>query len=217
MHILTQKTLSETGGNSIEWLDFYFANHPTPLKDDREFVGLEFLSDENALQRWKSFWPQSGNAQNWDAVGKINYGNREEWVLVEAKAHLGEIESDCGASNPASKQKIRSALQRTSLSFGNHDNSVENWLSPYYQYANRLAVLNFLMKECSPVINARLLFIYFYGDQREIALCPQNEQGWLPALQKMNDRLCINKSNELSQRIHYLFLPVNPNTDKEFV
>ena len=88
--LLTQKTLELTGGNSIEWLDFKFANHHVPLKEDREFVGLEFLSDDAVLERWRSFWPQSGNAQNWDAVGKIDYGDRTEWVLVEAKPILGK-------------------------------------------------------------------------------------------------------------------------------
>ena len=33
------------------------------------------------------------------------------------KAHIGEIESNCGATSPVSKQKILSALQKTSLVF----------------------------------------------------------------------------------------------------
>ena len=92
---------------------------------------------------------------------------------------------------------------------------IENWLGPYYQLANRLAVLNFLMKECSPAINTQLLFIYFYGNQRTNADCPQSEIDWLPVIKKMNDWLGIDKGSELSKRVHYLFLPVNPEHKKD--
>jgi hypothetical protein len=207
---LSRKTLKETGGNSIEWFDFGFSKENAPLRDDKELLGLEFIEDEQVREKWKSFWPQTGNAQNWDAVGKIYFDDRDEWLLVEAKGHVGEIESKCGAANPVSKRRIYSALEKTSQTFGNQSGPVENWLEPYYQYANRLAVLYFLMKECAPSVDARLLFIYFYGENRDNCECPQDEQGWLPVIQKINDRLGVDKSYELAKRVHHLFLPVNP-------
>jgi hypothetical protein len=207
---LSLKTLNITGGNSIEWLDFGFFKENVPLKDDKEFLGLEFIQDEQVQEKWKSFWAQTGNSQNWDAVGKIHFDNRDEWLLVEAKGHVGEINSDCGATNPTSKKKIFAALEKTSQAFANQSKPVENWLKNYYQYANRLAVLHFLMNECIPSVNVRLLFIYFYGENRENLECPQNEQEWLPAIQEMNDWLGVDKSCELAKRIHHLFLPVNP-------
>jgi hypothetical protein len=206
---LSLKTLNVTGGNSIEWLDFDFSPKNVPLKDDKEFIGLEFINDAQVQEKWKLFWAQKGNPPNWDAVGNIRFDNHDEWLLVEAKGHINEIESKCGAKNLTSKRKIVSALDKTRRAFGNQK-SVENWLEPYYQYANRLAVLYFLMKECVPSVNARLLFIYFYGENRKNLECPQNEQEWLPAIQRMNDHLGIDKSCELAKRIHYLFLPVNP-------
>ena len=207
---LSQKTSMVTGGKSIGWLDFDFSKKNAPLRDDKEFLGLEFIKDARVQEKWKSFWPQTGNAQNWDAVGKIHFDDRYEWLLVEAKGHIGEIESKCGASNPVSKQKIYSALEKASRAFGNQSKPVENWLEPYYQYANRLAVLYFLMKECVQPVSARLLFIYFYGENRENLECPQNEQEWLPSIQKTNEWLGFDKSYELAQRVHHLFLPVNP-------
>jgi hypothetical protein len=207
---LTLKTLEVTGGNSIDWLDFGFSKENVPLKDDKEFLGLEFIKDTQVQGKWKSFWAQTGNSQNWDALGKIHFDNHDEWLLVEAKGHVGEIESKCGATHPVSQQKIYSALEKTSRVFGNQSEPIENWLEPYYQYANRLTVLYFLMKECNPAVNVRLLFIYFYGENRENAICPQNEQEWLPEIQKINARLGVNKDCELAQRVHYLFLPVNP-------
>jgi hypothetical protein len=207
---LSLKTLNITGGNSIEWLDFNFSPKNEPLQDDKEFIGLEFIQNTQVKEKWRLFWAQRGNSQNWDAVGKIHFDSQDEWLLVEAKGHIGELNSNCGAENLESKRSIFSALKKTSQAFGNKSKPIENWLENYYQYANRLAVLHFLMNECVPSVNARLLFIYFYGENRENLECPQNEQGWLPAIQEMNDWLGIDKSCELVKRIHYLFLPVNP-------
>ncbi|MBE2222673.1 MAG: hypothetical protein IAF02_14085 [Anaerolineae bacterium] len=208
---LSREVLKITGGNSIHWLDFDFSRENIPLKDDGELKGLKFISDEAVHKKWRNFWPPRGNSQNWDAVGKIQTGNGEEWLLVEAKGHLGEIKSSCGATNIESRQKIVTALQATSQTFSNLTKPVENWLSPHYQYANRLAVLHFLMKECEPSVKARLLFIYFYGENRKNEECPQSKQDWLPAISKMNEWLGINKNNDLAGRIHILYLPVNPS------
>ena len=207
---LSQKVADVIGCHGVNWLDFSFSKENGPLRDDKEFIGLEFIHDPKVEEAWKSFWPQTGNAQNWDAVGQINFKGTTEWLLVEAKGHIGEIESKCGATNPASKRLIHSALEKTSNAFGNCRQPIENWFAPYYQYANRLAVLYLLMKECVPAVKARLLFIYFYGENREACECPQNEKGWLSAIQKMTDWLGINMQSELMGSVHDLFLPVNP-------
>lgn len=128
-------------------------------------------------------------AQNWDAVGVIHYQDHVEWLLVEAKAHVGELESACKARSAASLAKIRAALEKASRAFCSHPPAVENWLEPYYQYANRLAVLYFLMAECAPAAPARLLTIYFCGEQRENLVCPQSEAEWQPALQQVKAHL----------------------------
>jgi len=208
---LSQKVLSVTGGNSIDWLDFQFSKKNRPLMDDREFLGLEFVHNMRVQEKWKEFWPQTGNPPNWDAIAQIHIDNQQEWLLIEAKGHIGELTSKCGANSEISRQKISSAFRKANHAFGNQSHPVDKWLEPYYQYANRLAVLYFLMKECSPAVYARLLFIYFYGENRENIRCPQTEQEWLPEIQKMNDWLGIEKNNELARRVHYLFLPVNPD------
>ncbi len=204
---LSQKVTEVVGGQGVAWLDFGFSQDNTPLRGDREFVGSKFIQDTQVQKRWKLFWPQTGNAQNWDAVGQIYSGDTTEWLLVEAKSHIRELESKCGANRQVSKQLILSALGKTCKAFGNNSQPIENWLAPY---ANRLAVLYFLMKECVPAVTTRLLFIYFYGENREGWECPQSAQEWLPAIQKMTEWLGLDQHNELMQRVHYLFLPVNP-------
>lgn len=207
---LSQEVLKVTGSKSIQWLDFDFSLENKPLKDDRELVGLEFIKNKQVLEKWKAFWPQTGSAQNWDAVGKVQFDTSNDWLLVEAKSHIGEIKSRCGATSPFSKQKIYSAFQSTSKAFGHQSKPIENWLGPYYQYANRLAVLHFLMNECLPSVNARLLFLYFYGENRANLECPQSKQDWLPVIQEMIDWFGIDKSSTLASRVNCLFLPVNP-------
>jgi hypothetical protein len=208
---LSKQVLNITGGKDISWLDFRFSKKYAFLNHDRELVGLEFIKDPEVTKKWGEFWPQTGTSQNWDAVGKIEYGDHSEWLLVEAKAHGDEVRSSCGAVNPKSIEKINIALQKAIHSFGADKTSVENWLSPYYQYANRLASLHFLMKECNPAISARLLFIYFYGDHRPDEACPQNEDEWHQVLVDMEGKLGIDRLKNIYSRVHHLFLPVNPN------
>ena len=70
-------------------------------------VGLEFLEPDDPVRRsWESKWPQTGTAQNWDAVGRLTRGDSTEWILAEAKAHTGELISNCGAAPSQSNGTI---------------------------------------------------------------------------------------------------------------
>lgn len=206
----SEQIIRVTGGKGITWLDFGFPKTKSPSKLDKELVGLEFIDDEAVRNKWQSFWPPSGTSQNWDAVGKIHFENHDEWLLVEAKAHLNEVNSRCGATNLKSIGIINSALEKTASSLTHSSTPTEKWLTPYYQYANRLAALYFLMKECHPVIPARLLFIYFYGDSRNGVKCPQSPLDWEPVISKVENHLSIDPNSALYKRIHRIFLPVYP-------
>lgn len=51
------------------------------------------------------------------------------------------------------------------------------WLGTYYQHANRLAVLHFLVNQAE--VPARLLNVYFVGDRfRDGTECPATEDHW---------------------------------------
>ncbi len=79
------------------------------------------------------------------------------------------------------------------------------WLRPYYQYANRLAVLSFLVAQG---INARLLFVYFTGDRTRGRNCPASAADWRPSLDAMKAALGLTGGSSMDHRIHELFLPV---------
>ena len=210
---LDTQILALTGGQSLDWLDFRFLKPNKSGKHDGEHIGVSFIEDPQVHESWCDFWPQSGNSQNWDAVGRLRFQDHDEWLLVEAKAHLNELKSSCQATNQNSIAKINAALTKTINHFCDPPVPVERWLSPYYQYANRLAALYFLMKACNPPIPARLLMMCFCGDQRDDADCPQKAAEWEQALEAMYARLGISPRSELSQRVQHLYLDVNPKTN----
>ena len=197
---LNQQVEQAVNGNLIEWLDFPFDSKANIY--DAEWKGLDFLTDDHpARKEWEKFWPQSGNVQNWDAVGRIKSSQQEEWLLVEAKASLQELESSCGAKEHGGLPVIRAAFQETKEAFSVPPEA--NWLTPYYQYANRLSVLYFLTKNNVP---ARLLFVYFIGDRRKNKICPKSQDEWEPALKNLKTHLGLIGTSYLETSIHNLFI-----------
>jgi len=136
-----------TGGSSLTWR--------SPLKGDdwaeyrdEDFLnclGLKGLSTDLA-----AYWPRRG--PQWDALAT---GADGRVFLVEAKAHAHELESHCQAL-PESRNVIADALNRTKKSLGVSPEA--DWLTGYYQYANRLAHLQFLRNKG---VDAWLIFLYF--------------------------------------------------------
>jgi hypothetical protein len=200
---LNEAVSTATGATSVRWLDFPFDGKKPRL--DREWQGLEFLPvDDPARAAWNDYWPQTGTQQNWDAIGRASIGGREEWLLVEAKAHLDELNSRCGAKEKGGLAQIRDAL--TGLKRALSIDEKCDWLNGYYQLANRLAVLNFLTENGVP---ARLVLIYFTGDTRDDRMtCPRNEVEWQDALSDQDQWLGLKRDHPLAKRIHKVFLPV---------
>lgn len=207
---LQNSILESTGGSQIQWLDFGFSTVNQPLHQDQEWQGIDFIHEPEIRKKWNGFWPQTGNPPNWDAVGKLIGETGEEWLLVEAKAHLKEMNSSCAATHPKSIEMINKAILVSQDSFTASKAPITKWLSPHYQFCNRLAVLHFLMRECTPSIPARLVFIYFYGDKNGNQECPQIAEAWDSDIQKMYDTIGLDSKTELFQRVHKIFLPVNP-------
>ncbi len=167
------------------WLDNRF--DASKAWADQELVGLEFIDDTEVMKEWKEYWPQSGKAQNWDAVGKLIRSERLTWLLLEAKANLPEIGSSCKATGPDSIRTIKDALMQTASDMGATYNDL--WFSKYYQFANRLAVANFLRKADVP---AKLVMVYFVSDLTcSDRPAPQSVDEWLPVLEKQKRELSL--------------------------
>ncbi len=189
-------------GSALKWMDFGFhERNPWP---DSELRGLEFLYHiPNLKANWQEFWPTGKGIHNWDAVGWIGEEPHSELLLLEAKAHVAELKSSCGAKNPNSVQKIDRAMDKSKKFLC--ANPKADWKQGYYQTANRVATLNFLTGEG---IAARLLFVYCLGDSgSESRQCPRTEEEWTPAINAQWRELGAT-SDGLPDRIHKLFLPV---------
>lgn len=194
--------------SSVEWLD-------APLKlgvardnrfPDAEWRGVDFLPIDAEIHNcWRSFWPQTGNVPCWDGVGRVKIERETEWLLVEAKAHTEELKTTCGAKKEGGFDLINTAFDQTKRDMGVALSG--NWLAPYYQYANRLVVLNFLLKHNVP---ARLLFICFVGDSDPKGrwACPQSVAEWKTVVHAIHEHLGLTGSSETERRLHHLFLSV---------
>ena len=201
-NLLNESVMGATGADSLEWLDSPFDSKAAFL--DSEWKGLDFLSANSpARNALGDFWPQSGNVPNWDAVGHITFAGEQEWLLVEAKAHVGELQSACKAKGNGGLPMIKAALDETKRVM--EIDPETNWLTPYYQYANRMAWLRFLVNHG---VSARLLFVYFLGDTVPNKICPSTTEEWTQALKTMYRHLGLIGSSHLEQRVHRVFLPV---------
>jgi len=122
---------------------------------DEEFLavlGLEGYSE--ALVG--SFWPRRG--PNWDALARVALPHPAV-LLIEAKSHRSEMAS-CYGGGLDSLKIIKAAFHKTQQWL--QPQKRRDWKSPFYQFANRLAHLYFLRKECG--LEAWLAHVYFTGD-----------------------------------------------------
>jgi hypothetical protein len=192
-----------TGGDPVEWLDFPF-NTSSRFRDG-EWKGLDFLKPNSpARVAWLSFWPSRGTPPSWDAIGQATIGDTRAWLLVEAKAHTGELRSDCGAREEGGRPKIRAAFDRVKAALGVPDEAA--WLDGFYQHANRIAVLWHLIEHGEP---GHLINVHFTGDVFPSGNfdCPADEAKWRGALDGREAHLGLPPHHPLSDRIHSLFLP----------
>ena len=75
---------------------------------------MDFVdSASDVKSAWVKFRPQTGNVPNWDAVGRLEQNYGIEYLLVEAKAHVEELQSSCSASKNGGLDMIGKALDAT--------------------------------------------------------------------------------------------------------
>jgi hypothetical protein len=206
--LLDQRVSEAVGTSIVSWLDHPFDRSKTWL--DGELKGLNFLApDDPVRDEWRHVWPQSGNPPNWDALARIGREGASEWLLVEAKANIQELQSSCQASSAGGRSLIARTLTATKDALGAPAD--RDWLNGYYQYCNRVAVLEFLNRHH---VASRLLFIYFMGDKGDTnRVYPADVTGWRAALEAQSTHVGLPQAHPLSDRIHKLFLDVCPQSN----
>ena len=165
---------------SLHWVSPLAADSYSEYQDV-EFLGRVGLG--GFAPQLLHFWPRGGPC--WDALAQFEGG----CLLVEAKSHVPEIYGGgCGAS-PASKQKIKAALDVTKAWLGVSPNV--DWTGRLYQSANRYACLYFLREIAR--VEAFLVNVYFTGDPRT----PTTREGWNAEI------VCINRELGLVREVPY--------------
>ena len=172
LDMMIQNATGKSG--DVKWLDFPYDDER--LSGDGEWKGIDCFKKlknySEIEERWKQFWPQRGNAMNWDGIFTIG---GDTWFFVEAKAHEGESYQKCSASSETSKAIINKAFMQTIDWL--HATPQSKWIdSNCYQLANRLAFL-FFCRQCG--IKARLLYIGFVRGFRRKKDEVQTADDWM--------------------------------------
>jgi hypothetical protein len=177
---------------------------PLSAEGYREYWDRDFLA-ALGLERYESalvggFWPRHG--PEWDALARVSLPNSDAVLLIEAKSHRSEMVNCCRAGKE-SEAVIDAAFERTRQWV--RPPRCRDWKQPFYQFANRLAHLYFLRRECG--IDARLVHIYFTGDP----YYPTTRDQWEDWMREVRFELGID--NTRIEGLINLFVPapeVNP-------
>jgi hypothetical protein len=179
-HVLNRaiaRELNLTPAEKIQWL--------SPLADDAyaEYRDQAFLAKLEAQPKRTSlsaFWPTRG--PQWDALGRTNSG---KLLLVEAKAHIGELLSTPCQAAGKSLKTIQASIDRVKRALA--PRSQTDWCAAYYQYTNRLAHL-YLLRTMND-LPAYLVFLYLIGDSEMQG--PKTAEEWSGALRLLHKQLGI--------------------------
>lgn len=147
------------------------------------------------------FWPARGPV--WDALGRSSEGRP---VLVEAKAHIPEAVSREKATAASSKKLIGTALALARAHYTRKNN--EDWSSPFYQYANRLAFHYWLREENE--IESTLVFLCFTNAVDMEG--PKTKQEWQGAIRLIHAVLGL-PADLTTFGVHHAFLYATQLTD----
>lgn len=170
----------------IHWLSPLEADEFAEYRDTEflQRIGAEHLSD--ALH---SFWPKAG--PQWDALARSDNG---DVLIVEAKAHVGELCSPATGASEISRRQIEAALRETAHFLDAEPRAP--WATCLYQLTNRLAHLYFLRKHSVP---AWLVLMNFVHDTEMGG--PDSEKEWKAAYQVAWYVLGLGERNKLAPYI----------------
>jgi hypothetical protein len=192
-------SLGVPGLAAIRWL--------SPVAED----GYREYRDEEALGRLgvaltakplSGFWPARGPV--WDGLARTETG---QVLLVEAKAHIGELASPGSRAGEESLGRIEDAMREVRAAIA--PRSSASWTSTFYQYANRLAFL-YLLRENG--IDAHLLHVLFLN-ARDVR-GPGEVAEWHGALKLLRASLGLS-DHRLQPFVHEIYLDADGIAQEE--
>jgi len=185
----------------------------SPLAEQNyaEFCDDNFLRacglGEDACDQLRSFWPAGGPC--WDALATVPLqGGSRGVLLVEAKAHLGELkEKDATGATGASLTQIETSLREAAGALGASTGGA-GWHRTYYQVCNRLAHLYFLNVKVGVPTWLAWLFIVDAPEWEDRACAGL----WARRFAEVLFAVGLPSSFPLRDRIAVVFAPAAPET-----
>jgi hypothetical protein len=140
---------------------------------------------ELPIKSLNEFWPRRGPV--WDGLAVTN---KENFILVEAKAHIPEVLSPPSQAGEVSRKKIQAALEEARRFYAPRSNRI--WFEHFYQYCNRLAHQYFLSEVNQ--LPSRLIFLDFYNVKEMNG--PTSREEWIGASKLIHAFLGLPESLE---------------------
>ena len=184
--------VNDTNGEPIEWISPLRPNY-TEYQDQDFLDKLRIILPHRSL---RDFWPTGGPV--WDALARTPKGRV---FLIEAKAHIPELNSPASGASPKSLKQIASSLNET-RDFLNAD-SVVDWTRTFFQYTNRIAHL-YLLRGLNK-IDAYLINVYFLNDRTMKG--PSSVEEWKGAISLLKTHLGVTRT-KLSPFMKDVFIDV---------
>lgn len=172
-----RQELNQKIGEDLQWIsplvDEEFEEYELQHKKVLEKIGIR----EDDAKIIFSFWPK--RQPQWDGLAVSADG--KTLYIVEAKAHLKELNSKISASNPESIKKIKESMRIV------HDayypkGKFEAWLGQdfqwqFYQMGNRLTFLKYMQNvRFEKIENVKLVLLNFVED---ITYKSTTEEDWI--------------------------------------
>jgi hypothetical protein len=195
----------------------------SPLAGDayEEFWNERFLQRLNLLddhlESFREFWPfkpwvngkvSPRGTPHWDALAQVPLGG-DRWgaVMVEAKAHRGELvkPNDRSKADARSLDRIRESFAKVRDYYG-VAKTIPPWESRYYQFCNRLAHLWWMNERAK--VTTWLVWMLIVDDPvwRDRMTAPQ----WYDAFQTIKSEVGLPAQHRLTDRINVVYLPAAP-------
>jgi hypothetical protein len=144
----------------------------------------------------EDFWPRRGPV--WDGLA---VSSKQNFILVEAKAHIPEVLSPPSQAGEVSKKKIMAALEEARRFYAPRSSKV--WFEHFYQYCNRLAFQYFVSQVNQ--LPSKLVFLDFYNAQEMNG--PTSPEEWQGATRLIHAFLGLPESLQ-DQGVYHAYIDV---------
>lgn len=196
--VCSSPSFAAFGPKEIAWKSPLAAENHLEYQDD--FLDVLGLSQHQP--KLQEFWPAYGPV--WDGLAVVRGADAQSGVLLlEAKGYPEEALSTCGAKAVTSLSKIRQAIARTQAYMGVEP---RDWLTPYYQLANRLAYLYFFNEVLR--VPTWLVLANFVNDRTHK---PTSLSTWRAYQPQLLRALGIGPGSRLLDRV----IPIHPVCDEK--